>query len=220
MNEVVNNTNQYRRVLIVEDEVNQRQMLARVIREAEFDSVAVASAEEALTLLEEDARFGVAMLDLNLPGMDGLSLATRMFSRWPDIRCIILTGYATLDAARQAFKLDVIDFLIKPSSLGEIEAALSRAWVKHADRAPTPRRLPQPAPEPPEPIDPDAPISIADAERQMIEAALRRHQDNRSAAAKELGISVRTLYYRLAQYEAGDRLQESRTINRRPQDNP
>jgi DNA-binding NtrC family response regulator len=80
--------------------------------------------------------------------------------------------------------------------------------------------LPQPAPEPPEPIDPDAPISIADAERQMIEAALRRHQDNRSAAAKELGISVRTLYYRLAQYEAGDRLQESRTINRRPQDNP
>lgn len=210
MNQSDNKTSPTRRVLIVEDEVNQRQMLTRAIREAEFEPIAVGSAEEALTLLEDDGRFCITMLDLNLPGIDGMELATRIHERWPDIRCIMLTGYATLDAARQAIRLDMVDFLIKPSTLGELEAALGRAWQKYRDRAPLPR-VAEPEHRPaPEPDAADGTLRIADAERDLITAALRRHNNNRTAAASELGISVRTLYYRLAQYEAEDKLRESR----------
>lgn len=201
-----------RRVLIVEDEANQRQMLTRAIREAEFEPHAVASAEAALALLEDDDRFCIAILDLRLTGIDGLELARRIHDRWPAMRCIILTGYATLDAARQAIKLDVVDFLIKPVTLGELESALARAWLKHCDRAPRPRpNPPSAAPPAPSPVASGGAVRIADAERKLIEAALARSNNNRVAAAAELGISLRTLYYRLARYEAEDEFRESRT---------
>jgi DNA-binding NtrC family response regulator len=138
------------------------------------------------------------LLDLNLPGMSGMELFGLLRQRWPQTQVVILTGFGDLEAAREAIRLDVVDFLTKPCSLGDLEVALDRAR----------KRLGPPRPD----VGPDAgpdsivsdnagPPTLDDIERQTILAALERHRGNRAATAAELGISLRTLYYRLAEYQ-------------------
>ena len=187
------------RVLIVEDEPRMRDMLLRALPEMGFEPVAVGSAEAALRVMRE-APAGAILLDLHLPGMDGMTFFEQVTEKWPDVRVVIMTGYGDLDAARRAIHLDVVDFLTKPCTLGDIETALGRA---RGDRlAP---RSPPPPPEPPEPTADHAagPRPLHDLEREHIEQALDRHDGNRSAAAEELGISVRTLYYRVSNWRDG-----------------
>jgi len=204
MNETHPSHNDKRRILIVEDEKNQRVMLSRVVREAEFNAVTASSGKEALALLQQDNLPSIAILDLNLPDMTGLELAHQIHQRWPEIQFIVLTGYGTLEAAQQAIRLNVVDFLLKPTTLGELETAISRAWQKFLQS----RSLPTLEEEhpPSDNLIQKNSLSIADAERELIYAALSRHHDNRTAAAQELGISVRTLYYRLERYELEDKV--------------
>lgn len=202
--EAINAPRIERRVLIVEDEKNQRQMLTRAVTEMEFEVEAVASAEDALELIDSFTPT-VALLDLSLPGMDGLELAGLLQKRLPLARFIFLTGYGDLDAARQAIRLDAVDFLLKPCPLGELEAAVSRAYLKANEITPD-----LPAIQVTNPVwlskePPDSNETIDGVERRLIAESLARHKGNRAAVARELGISVRTLYYRLARYESEDR---------------
>lgn len=181
------------RVLIVEDEPRMRELLQRAVTGWGFDAVAARSGEEAIRL--NDAKpFEIAILDLNLPIMDGLEALGRLREKAPSLQAIVLTGFASIDAAKRAVHLDVVEFLTKPCHLGELEQALDRAL----------RRM---APTPPEVLDqPDLPVPAAgvtleEVERQHIISALYRNNGNRTATARELGISRRTLYYKLEEYE-------------------
>lgn len=194
------------RVLIVEDESRLRDLLESSIRDMGYAADGAPTAEAALRQMERCA-YDIAVLDLNLPGITGLECCNRLHEQWPDTRVIILTGYGDLDAARTAIRLDVVDFLTKPASLKDLELALDRAR----------RRLTCAVPEVKHATD-DADLDLGaamkgktktlqDAERAHIIAALERNAGNRSATATELGISVRTLYYRLSEYqdERGER---------------
>jgi DNA-binding NtrC family response regulator len=109
---------------------------------------------------------------------------------WPAVQVIILTGYGDLESARAAIRLGVADFLSKPCHLRDLEMALDRARRRITD-------APAPAVAPPVP---GSQSTLADTERQQILAALQRNGGNRTAAAAELGISRRTLHYRLNEY--------------------
>ncbi|MFO0874768.1 MAG: response regulator [Phycisphaerales bacterium] len=198
-----------RRVLVVEDEPRMREMLIRAISEMEFTVAGAGSAEAALREIEATPR-GILLVDLNLPGMGGIELCERVRQRWPATQMIILTGHGSLEAAKAAIHLDVVDFLTKPCGLNEIESALDRALRRRRHRI-----LIQPLPdrawgddEDLDDLDDDASSgkgsdrqpTLHELERRHILAALDRHHDNRSAAAEELGISLRTLYYRLKEY--------------------
>jgi len=115
-----------RRVLLVEDELRLREMLTRAVREMDFEITAAPSAEQAMRLLENHS-FDIAIVDLNLPGMHGLTFLETTHQRWPSLQSIILTGFGDLDAARKAIRIDAVDFLTKPCPLGELELALGRA---------------------------------------------------------------------------------------------
>ena len=196
------------RILIVEDERRLREMLVTYITEMGLDPTSASSAESALKLLEHQS-FATALVDLNLPGMSGMDFCQRVRQQWPSIQLIILTGFGDLESAKRAIRLEVVDFLTKPCGMDNLEAALGRArlrwldrWLATADQrpAPTPPRShteSAPAPSPPMPHG----VSLDDMERQLIIAALERHNGSREAAAAELGISVRKLYYRLRQYQ-------------------
>jgi DNA-binding NtrC family response regulator len=187
------------RVLIVEDEVKMRELLVRAITSWGLETSAARSAEEALRMMDADRR-QIAILDLNLPAMSGMECFAQIRQRWPDTQVIVLTGFGDLEAARQAIHLDVVEFLTKPCHLDELEVALGRAKLRLMDRIPLPEPPPEPAPASP-PLPPQAPTTLDDVERQHILAILARNNGNRSATAAELGISLRTLYYRLADYE-------------------
>ena len=109
----------------------------------------------------------------------------------------MLTGFASVEAAKEAVHLDVVEFLTKPCHLGELERALDRAL----------RRLSPPERTVPDfETDADAAlpaqgVTLHEVERQHILATLERHNGNRTATAMELGISRRTLYYKLEEYQ-------------------
>jgi DNA-binding NtrC family response regulator len=197
------------RVLIVEDEARYRDLLLRALPDMGFEGAGAGSGEEAMRLMKEQP-FHILVLDLNLPGMHGLELLEKVRGKWPDIRVVILTGFGDLDVAKQAIRLGVDDFLTKPCHLGELEAALERARRKWKPKLPdlsaagieeeTPEQE-EVAAAPPPHDEAKGAASLRDVERQHILAALSRHEGNREAAAKELGISVRKLYYRLAEYQ-------------------
>lgn len=121
---------------------------------------------------------------------------------------VILTGFGTLEAAQRAIQLGVVEFLTKPASLGDLEKALHRAWRSLSANAPDniPGERPIPADKPADAGTAPAAGRLQDLEREWILAALERHGGNREAAAAQLGISVRKLYYRLCDYQgsAGD----------------
>jgi DNA-binding NtrC family response regulator len=193
-----------RRVLVVEDEPRLRQMLLRAIPDMGFEAMGAGTGEEALRIIG-DQPAAIAILDLNLPGIDGMKLFEKLRESLPNLQVIIMTGYGDLEAAQQAIRLGVADFLTKPCSLGDLEHALDRAWrrcITQPERSISARPATiSMAPLKEQPADSDAPRTLQNVEKDLILAALDRNEGNRSATARELGISVRTLYYRLSQYD-------------------
>jgi DNA-binding NtrC family response regulator len=176
-------------VLVVEDEPRMRELLLDVLPDMGFpETTAVRSAEEARRALDATPA-DILLLDLQLPGASGMELFEEVRRQSPHAQVIVLTGHGDLDAARAAIHLDVVDFLRKPCHLGELEVALHRA-----------RQRVRPAASPAVSMDKSEPMTLAEVEREQIFAALKRHQGNRTAAAAELGISRRTLHYRLREY--------------------
>jgi DNA-binding NtrC family response regulator len=191
-----------RRVLVVDDEPRMREMLSRAITEMGFEASAAGSAESATRLLEQSPP-DILLLDLNLPGASGMEMFEIIRRRWPHTQVIVLTGYGDLETAKKAIHLDVVDFLTKPCALGLLEQALERARQRRAAFA-TPRVAVEPVEEEPEPLPAAAAVDselLENVERNHILAALQRHGGNRAATAAELGISLRTLYYRLEKYQ-------------------
>ena len=213
-------------VLVVDDETRLRDVLVRGIAQMGFTCEGAPSGEEALRMMRDRPR-GVAIIDLNLPGIQGMELFDKIRQGWPATQVIVLTGFGDLDSAQQAIRYDVVDFLTKPTHLGELEQALSRAWQR-IDSATPPEDtvvLPPPPPEHSDRtvraagdggavsgeqvasnIDPDdAPpgpgASLEELERHHILQTLARHDGNRRNTADALGISLRTLYYRLNRYQ-------------------
>jgi DNA-binding NtrC family response regulator len=181
------------RLLIIEDESRMRDLLIRACTGWGFESAGARNGEEALRLSEEDP-FDVVVLDLNLPGIDGLEALKRLREKSPGIAAIVLTGFASIEAAKRAVHLDVVEFLTKPCHLGELERALDRALRRSVAEV----QMNTPSAEP---VESDGALTLEEVERNHILQALRRHGGNRTAAAKELGISRRTLYYKLDDYQ-------------------
>jgi DNA-binding NtrC family response regulator len=188
------------RVLIVDDEPRMRELLSRAVGGWGFDVTTAKSGEEALRLAAEHPPH-IAMLDLDLPGISGLDTFKKLRERQPDLQGIILTGFGSLDAARQAIHLDVVEFLTKPTPLGDLEHALDRAIRRLAPVLPTPPIIPDLMQDAPDSEESEPGQTLAEVERRHILETLTRNNGNRTATATELGISRRTLYYKLAEYQ-------------------
>jgi two-component system, response regulator RegA len=187
------------RVLIVDDEGRLRDVLTRAIASWGFQVAGARSAEEALRMMQAQ-KYDLSILDLNLPGMNGIELFEKFRQIYPDHQVIVLTGFGNLDSAKASIRLDVVDFLEKPCPLGELEKSLHRATQRLVRPMPTAIEEPEPI-EDDEPSDPQTAQTLEDVERGHIISALRRNEGNRTATAQELGISRRTLQYKLSEYQ-------------------
>src|SRR5690242_21159967 len=113
------------RILIVDDELVVRDSLARWFTAEGYETKALASAREALELA--DREWDLALLDIKMPGMDGIELQRRLKESDPDLILIIMTGYATVETAIQALKHGAYDYLTKPVDPDELSHLVAKA---------------------------------------------------------------------------------------------
>jgi DNA-binding NtrC family response regulator len=80
----------------------------------------------------ESGAYDIVLLDLRMPGMDGMSLLQTLKQRWPESEVIIITGYPSVDTAKEAIRLGACDYLAKPLAPREvIQAANCSMEQKH-----------------------------------------------------------------------------------------
>jgi DNA-binding NtrC family response regulator len=106
-------------ILIVDDEELIRNTLAEYLGQEGFAVTACPSGEEALTLAAEQP-FAIALCDVQLPGMDGIELLERLLKISPETFVLLITAYATVESAVQAFQRGAHDYLMKPILLDEV----------------------------------------------------------------------------------------------------
>ncbi len=112
-------------VLIVDDEKNIRLTLSQALVTLEVETDTAADGEEALAKLKKK-EFSLILLDLKMPGIDGMEVLRQVSKIRPDIRLIILTAYGTVELAVEAMKLGAADFIQKPFTPEEIRELVSR----------------------------------------------------------------------------------------------
>ncbi|NOT27068.1 MAG: sigma-54-dependent Fis family transcriptional regulator [Acidobacteria bacterium] len=103
-------------ILIVDDEPGVRSALAGVLRDEGYDVEAVDSGEACLAALAHET-YDVVVLDVWLPGMDGLATLARMRERDIDVQVVIISGHGNVESAVRAIKMGAFDFVEKPLSL-------------------------------------------------------------------------------------------------------
>lgn len=111
-------------ILIVDDEKNTREGLARALRRS-YEVLVAESGSMALTLLSEKP-IDVMLSDLRMPGIDGMMLMQRALATSPHLICILLTAYGNIETAVEAMRHGATDFLTKPVNLEQLEMVLQR----------------------------------------------------------------------------------------------
>ena len=113
-------------VLVVDDEAIVRESLGGWFREDGYRVVTAPSAREALKLAAE-GRFQLALVDIKMPGMDGLELQQRLSQAAPDLTVVVMTAFASVDTAVRALKQGAYDYIVKPFDPDELSLLVKRA---------------------------------------------------------------------------------------------
>ena len=117
------------RILVVDDEKDFVEMFSlRLTRQGEKVSVAY-SGQEALDLLEKN-RIDVVVLDIRMPGMDGIETLKRIKASYPLVEVIMLTGHGSTETAVEGMKAGAFDYLMKPADFEDISEKLANAWKR------------------------------------------------------------------------------------------
>lgn len=119
------------KVLLVDDETDFVEALAERLRLRGLKADTAVTGLTAIAQAEE-TRYDAIVLDMAMPGMDGIETLERLLELNPDLQVILLTGRATLEQAATAIKLGALDLLEKPADLAtlveKIENAANRRW--------------------------------------------------------------------------------------------
>jgi len=112
-------------ILIVDDEQSIRETCATVSEQCGMKAAAVATAEEALEVLEHSA-IDIVLTDLKLPRSNGVELLKQVHDRHPEIAVVMLTQYGTIESAVEVTRLGAVDYVTKPFRIEELRSRLER----------------------------------------------------------------------------------------------
>jgi two-component system response regulator RegA len=176
-------TEDRRSILIVDDDDTFRTRLVRAFSDRGFETRGADTAEAAISMAQTDSP-ELAVVDLKMPGQNGLELIQELVRIDPTTAVVMLTGYGSIPTALEAMRLGAVYYLSKPADVDDILAAFARA------------ELPKDRP-------PEAPTtvpSLARVEWEHIQRVLQDCSGNVSKAARLLGMHRRSLQRKLSKY--------------------
>ena len=124
-------------IMLVDDEATFVATMAKRLEEREIETILAYNGEECLEALEKHQNVDVIVLDVKMPGMDGIETLRKIKMAFPLIEVILLTGHATIDYGVEGMKLGAFDFLMKPCDMDEFVGKLREATLKkreHEDK--------------------------------------------------------------------------------------
>jgi len=118
------------RILIVDDEKPQREQLSGFLKKQSFSVTTAESGFEAISLCQHKS-FELALIDLKMPGMDGIELLKKLKESNPEIQVIMMTAYGSVKTAVEAMKLGAYHYVKKPINLDELKLNINKALDNH-----------------------------------------------------------------------------------------
>ena len=119
-------------ILVVDDDKSVRTTFSSVLRKEGYRVTAVENGYEAIKAIDEES-FDLALVDLRMPGLDGIEVLEKIKSRRPQTRVIIFTGYGSITTAVEAIRKGATDYLNKPFSPHELKAGVEKALENGSD---------------------------------------------------------------------------------------
>lgn len=120
------------KILLVDDEVVFTNNMSKLLANRGYRVTAVNSGDAAIRAMEEED-FDVVVLDLKMPGMDGITTLKEIKKLGLFTETLILTGHGSIDTALEAIKLGAYDYLTKPCEIGDLVVKIEGAWEKKDD---------------------------------------------------------------------------------------
>jgi len=120
-------------ILVVDDEETMRRSLADILRLEGYHVLTAADGEIAIDLIQKDA-FDLILLDLKMPGVDGLEVMHEANRMAPDTIIILLTAHGSLESAIESLRSGATDYLLKPASTQAILKSVSKGLEKRAEQ--------------------------------------------------------------------------------------
>ncbi|MCF8079943.1 MAG: response regulator [Desulfobacterales bacterium] len=118
------------KVLLVDDETPFVEAMSRRLKKRDIEILAAFSGAEALDMLKNDGSVEVVILDVKMPGMDGIETLGEIRKKFPLVEVIMLTGHATVETGIEGMKLGAFDYLMKPCDMDVLMNKLKEAVAK------------------------------------------------------------------------------------------
>ena len=117
------------KVLVVDDEDDFRETLIKRLRNRKLQADGVASGYQALEKLRQTP-MDIVILDVKMPGLDGIATLKEIKARYPEIEVIMLTGHASVESGIQGMQLGAFDYVMKPVPLDELLDKMRQAYER------------------------------------------------------------------------------------------
>lgn len=117
------------KVLVVDDEEEIRELCRRVLNKEGYVVHLAGNGEEALEILHNN-KYHVAIVDLKMPSIDGMTVMKEIKENYPQTDVIIITGFGTIRSAVEAIQQGAADYLPKPFEIEELHGAIENCLKK------------------------------------------------------------------------------------------
>lgn len=122
-----------KKVIICDDEEGVREAL-KTILENYYDLILIESGEQCLECLKNSKDIGLVLLDLKMPRVGGLEVLGEVHKKYPKIPVVMISGYQSVEAARESVRLGVFDYVPKPFVSANVLAAAARAFKRWEEK--------------------------------------------------------------------------------------
>lgn len=116
-------------ILLVDDEVAFANNLLKLMSKRGYDIVVVYNGADAVNMVGEK-EFDVIILDMKMPGMDGIATLKEIKKKVPLVEVVILTGHGSVESGIEGMQLGAFDFLMKPVSIDDLQEKVSEAYQR------------------------------------------------------------------------------------------